>query len=225
VESGWPVAVRGFKECVMNTIGTQPTIPAAMLADLEAEYDRNSIEFQAWLPKPPEMLLEQAAIQDILRRRAGAEHFGRNCYVARGAQVLTSFLRLGDDSWIAAGAIVRGHVSIGNWCSVNPYAHIAGRVRIGNGVRIAGLASIYGFNHSFGRTDIPIHAQGHTEKGVVINDGCWIGANVLVVDGVNIGAHCVVAGGAVVTQDVPEYSVIGGNPARILRDRRDGSAA
>jgi acetyltransferase-like isoleucine patch superfamily enzyme len=199
--------------------------PDDLLARLEAEFTSDSIEFQPWLGCPVELREDQALRQDVLRRRAGAEHFGRHSFVARGARVLTSFLRIGDHSWIAAGAIVRGHVTIGDWCSVNPYAHIAGRVRIGNGVRIAGLASIYGFNHKFARIDVPIHAQGQSEKGVVIGEGCWIGANAVVVDGVTVGAHSVVAAGAVVVRDVPEYSVVGGNPARVLRNRRDPVAS
>jgi acetyltransferase-like isoleucine patch superfamily enzyme len=194
------------------------------LTEIEAEYVRNSIEYQAWLPKTTELVDEQKALQDILRRRAGAEHFGRNCYIARGAKVFTSRFRIGDNSWVAAGAIVRGHVTIGNWCSINPYAHLAGRITIGHGVRIASLTSIYGFNHGFDRTDTPIHSQPHTVKGVIINDGCWIGANVLIVDGVVLGEHCVVAGGAVVTKSFPAYSIIGGNPAKLLRNRKPGMA-
>src|SRR5205823_7357358 len=99
---------------------------------------------------------------------------------------------VGENSWIAAGAIIRGHVDIGSNSSVNPFAHIAGKVTVGNGVRIAGMASIYGFNHGTSRVDIPIYRQQTTARGVVIGDGTWVGANAVVIDGVSVGAHCVV---------------------------------
>ena len=87
-------------------------------------------------------------------------------------------------------------------------------VTIGRGCRIASLASIYGFNHGTERSDVPIMYQPATSKGVVLQDDVWVGANAVILDGVEIGAHCVVAAGAVVTQSFPAYKVIGGNPAR-----------
>jgi predicted O-methyltransferase YrrM len=63
-----------------------------------------------------------------------------------------------------------------------------------------------------------------SSRGVSIGDDVWIGANAAVVDGCRIGAHSVVAAGAVVTRDFPEYQIIAGNPARSVRDRRDGPA-
>ena len=188
-------------------------------SEIEAAFLRDKVEFQAWLPKSPELLDEQIYIKQLLTLHCGARHFGRNCYVARGAKVHTHFLSLGHESWIASGAIVRGHITIGNHCTINPYAHIAGKVRIGDGVRIAGLASIYGFNHGFSRTDIPVYAQPVTMKGIEIGNGCWIGANAVIVDGVTLGDHSIVAGGSVVTADFPQYSIVGGNPARLIRNR------
>ncbi len=190
------------------------------LQHLEAEYLRDKIDYQAWIQnKPAELWEEQKLIQDILRRHGGARHFGKNCFIARGAKVFTSRFSMGNDSYIAAGAIVRGDVIIGNNCSVNPYAHIAGVVRIGSDVRIASLTSIYGFNHGFSRTDVPISKQPSTHKGVTIGDGCWLGANAVILDGVTVGAHSIVSAGAVVTRTFPEYSIIGGNPGRLIRSR------
>ncbi|MBV9784182.1 MAG: acyltransferase [Acidisphaera sp.] len=131
----------------------------------------------------------------------------------------TERFEIGANSWIAAGVIIRGDVSIGVDSSINPFSHIAGLVRIGNGVRIAGLVSIYGFSHGYSRTDIPIYVQKHSSKGVVILDDVWLGANSVILDGVTIASHSIVAGGAVVTKNFPEYSIIGGNPARVLKNR------
>ena len=54
-------------------------------------------------------------------------------------------------------------------------------------------------------------------KPIIVEDDCWIGANAVITAGVTIGRHSVVAGGSVVTRDVAPYTVVGGNPARILK--------
>lgn len=188
---------------------------------MEEAYIRDEKDFQPWLRASEVEAREQQVFQDILRRRAGAVSLGSNCYISPAAHVLTTRFWLGENSWIAAGAIVRGHVAIGANSSINPSAHIAGKVVIGDGVRIAGLASIYGFNHGFDRTDVPIYQQAHTSKGVKIGNGTWIGASAVIIDGVTVGDHCIIAAGAVCTKDVPEYSIVAGNPAKIVRNRKE----
>jgi hypothetical protein len=98
---------------------------------------------------------------------------------------------------------------------------------MGDGVRIASHASIYGFNHGYADVTLPVYRQPLTTVGVTIGDDVWIGAGAVIVDGVRIGSHSIVAAGAVVTKDVPAYSIVGGNPARVIRDRlqQAGNAA
>ncbi len=187
----------------------------AMSAD---GFDAMAVALQPWLPRSEAELRRQGEVQAVLAARAGAR-FGRNAYVAPDARVATERFVLGERSWVASGAIIRGHVEIGDDCSVNAYAHIAGRVTIGRQCRIASLASIYGFNHGIARTDVPIMHQPTTTKGVVLHEDVWVGANAVIMDGVEIGAHCVVAAGAIVTQSFPPYKIIGGNPARVIKDR------
>ena len=187
--------------------------------DFESEYLRNSINWQPWLPRDEGTLKEQGIFQEILRRHAGARALGQNCFISPDAHIYTQRLAVGENSWIAAGAIVRGDVAIGANSSINPLSHIAGTVRIGNGVRIAGSVSIYGLNHGYRRTDIWIYQQEHTSKGVTIGDGTWIGAASVIIDGVTIGSHCIIAAGSVVTKDVQDYTIVGGNPAKILKTR------
>lgn len=191
--------------------------------DLEQHFDRRAKQIQPWIEQADETG-EQAAWQAVLGRKAGAQ-FGQRCYVAPDANVFTHSLVLGDGSWVAAGAILRGHLRIGSRTSVNPYAHIAGNVVIGSAVMIASLASIYGFNHGFERTDVLMRDQPLSHKGVVIGDDSWIGANAVILDGVTLGRGCIVAAGAVVTRSAPEYSVIAGNPGRVIADRRARSAS
>jgi acetyltransferase-like isoleucine patch superfamily enzyme len=74
-------------------------------------------------------------------------------------------------------------------------------------------------NHNFSRVDIAIKAQGVTRAGIVIEHDCWLGANCSILAGVRIGQGSIVATGAVVTRDVPPYSIVGGVPARIIKSR------
>ncbi len=103
------------------------------------------------------------------------------------------------------------------------YVGAAGGVRIGRNVLIGQRVSFHSENHVFDRTDIPIKAQGVTRQGIVVEDDCWLGAGVIVLDGVTIGRGSVVAAGSVVTKSVPPFSVVGGVPARILRMREGAS--
>jgi acetyltransferase-like isoleucine patch superfamily enzyme len=163
----------------------------------------------------------QAERQQELAQRIGAT-FGERAFVARGAAVICDELHLGDRSYIASGCQIRDHVRIGADTSLNPHVTVAGRVTIGDGVRIASHAALYGFNHVTGDLEVPIWLQGLTEEGIVVEDDVWIGTHAVICDGVTVGAHSVVGAGAVVTHDVAPWSVVGGVPARLLRDRRHG---
>ncbi len=183
-------------------------------------YDKRKKEIQPWLTiNSRNESDEQKIIKELLRKKANAK-IADNSYIASDANVFTSKFYLGEKSWIASGSIIRGDVSIGPHCSVNPNAHIAGKVEIGTGCRIASLASIYGFNHGHSRTDIYIKDQPSTSEGVILGDDVWVGANAVILDGSKIGSHSIVAAGAVVTKSFPEYSIIVGNPAKRLKDRR-----
>ncbi|MEZ5141158.1 MAG: acyltransferase [Acidimicrobiales bacterium] len=162
----------------------------------------------------------QAERQRSLEERIGAT-FGDRAFVARSADVVADELHLGARSYIAAGCQIRDRLRVGDDTSLNPHVTTAGSVRIGNGVRIASHVALYGFNHTFDDLDTPIWLQPLTVEGIVIEDDVWIGTHVVVCDGVTIGAHSVVAAGAVVTRDVPAWSIVAGVPARVLRDRRD----
>jgi acetyltransferase-like isoleucine patch superfamily enzyme len=149
---------------------------------------------------------------------AGAS-FHPTAYVAAEAAIFTTHLVLGEQSWIAGHALVRGDVEFGAHCTVNPYAMISGKVRCGDGVRIASHVSIVGFNHGFDDPSVPIHVQKHVSLGITIGDDVWIGANAVVLDGVTVGRGAVIAAGAVVSKDVPELAIVGGVPAKVVRYR------
>jgi acetyltransferase-like isoleucine patch superfamily enzyme len=167
---------------------------------------------------------QRLAQQERQRTIAGDTQVGERCYVAESAAVFPDRLRLGDGSYIAAHAYVTGELTTGTDCTLNPFTTVRGSVTLGDGVRIGAHTSLLGFNHTMA-PDRPVFQQPLTSRGITVGDDVWIGSHVVVVDGVTIGDHCVIGAGAVVTRDLPAWTVAAGNPARPLRDRRDSGSA
>ena len=116
-----------------------------------------------------------------------------------------------------------GAVSIGHHSFIGLSNVIIGPVSIGNHVILAQHIVISGLNHGYQDIHIPISQQPCTVKPIVIEDACWIGANSVITAGVRIGKHAVVAAGSVVTKEVPPYSVVAGNPARVIKQYDPGT--
>lgn len=92
------------------------------------------------------------------------------------------------------------------------------RVEIGKNVLFARNVHITDHSHGYEDINRPITPQPLISKGpVIIEDDCWLGFNCEILSGVHIGKHCVVAARAVVTKDVPPYSIVAGNPARVVK--------
>ncbi|WP_066424261.1 DapH/DapD/GlmU-related protein [Anabaena sp. 4-3] len=94
-----------------------------------------------------------------------------------------------------------------------------GNIKIGKRCLIASHTGIYANQHNFTDPTLPIKYQGVTCKGIVIEDDCWLGHGVTVLDGVTIGEGSVIGAGAVVTKDIPPFSVAVGVPARVIKSR------
>ena len=129
---------------------------------------------------------------------------------------------IGKDVNIEKGASVSETTVIGDRSGVGINANLHGPVIIGNDVMMGPECIIYTRNHSYLDTEIPMNQQGFSEiKEVVIGDDVWIGGRVIILPGVHIGKGAIIGAGAVVTKDVPNYAVVGGNPARILKYRNN----
>jgi acetyltransferase-like isoleucine patch superfamily enzyme len=115
-------------------------------------------------------------------------------------------------------------LTIGDRCLINKgtaiVAHFA--VEIGDDVFTGHNCYITDQNHGYEDLTQPIGAQSMPEKPVRIGSGSWLGHGVIVVPGVSIGEHVTVAGGSVVTRDVPDRCVVAGAPARIVRRYIEG---
>jgi maltose O-acetyltransferase len=114
-----------------------------------------------------------------------------------------------------------GHgVSLGERSGIGVRAEVYAPCSIGAGVLMAPEVLIHTFNHNIGRSDIPIADQGYTApRKVTIEDDVWIGQRAIILPGVTVGRSSVIAAGAIVTKDVPPYSIVGGNPARVIKSR------
>ena len=177
------------------------------------------LQFLTWDRTPEDIASPAHRARLAHWEKVAGARFAEGAYVAAEAAIFTSHLVLGEASWIAGHALVRGDVEFGAHTTVNAYAMISGKVRCGDGVRIASHASIVGFNHGFDDPSVPIHTQKHESLGITIEDDVWIGANAVLLDGVTIGKGAVVAAGAVVSKDVPPLAIVGGVPAKVVRYR------
>lgn len=128
--------------------------------------------------------------------------------------VLGSYSTIEDFCTINNGV---GDVIIGNECRIGMSNVIIGPVKVGNSVIFAQNIVMSGLNHGYEDVTISIDKQPVTTAPIIIEDECWIGANVVITSGVTLGKHSVVAAGSVVTKSVPPYSVVVGNPARIIK--------
>ena len=110
-----------------------------------------------------------------------------------------------------------GNIIIGENTLIGMSNVIIGPARLGNNIIIAQNVVMSGLNHNYQDISIPIVEQNVSTAEIIIEDDCWIAANVVITAGVKIGKHAVIGGGSVVTKDVPPYSVVAGNPAKLIK--------
>lgn len=112
--------------------------------------------------------------------------------------------------------------NIGAWCRIGSY----GRTRIGEKALLAAWVYVVGAGHESSRTDIPILDQPYTTRGgAEVGDGAWIGAKATVMDGTKVGPHAIIGAHALVTSDVPPWTIAVGIPARVTGLRPGAPAA
>ena len=160
--------------------------------------------------------------------------FGRGVTIGRGSiidGVSRRGLVFGDNVTIGPYCVIEatGVVSslgegcvIGDRSGIGAFSYIgaAGGVEIGCDVIMGQRISFHSENHVFDDLSRSIREQGVTRKGIQIEDDCWVGANVIFLDGAHVGTGCVIAAGSVVRGSIPPYSVVAGVPARVIRSRK-----
>jgi acetyltransferase-like isoleucine patch superfamily enzyme len=174
------------------------------------------------------------AIEDGVRIRfADNVRLGRGAYLDHGVYLhaCPAGITIGPESFVMKNAILHVYnfrdlphagITIGARALIGEACVLRGQggITIGDDVYLAPLVQILAVNHNFGDTTRPISQQGITAQGIVVEDGAWIGGGAIILDGVRIGRNAVVGAGAVVNRSVPPYTLVAGNPARVVRDLR-----
>lgn len=128
---------------------------------------------------------------------------GSNVNIEKGANFGLGYsIRIGDNSGLGVNCVIPDGSVIGRDVMMGPNCYIHAR------------------NHKFELIDVPMRKQGYSEvKPCVIDDDVWIGRNVTIMVGRHISKGTIIAANSVVTKDFPPYSIIGGNPAKIIKTR------
>lgn len=145
------------------------------------------------------------------------------CLDAKGTS--NAGITIGDGVFVGRNTILsckNGSITIDTDANIGFNVEIfsAAAVRVGARTLIAAYTYLVGGDHLFDRTDIPVLHQGRTARGIEIGENVWLGTHVVVSDGCRIGRDAIVGAGAVVTEDVGEFQVAAGVPAKAVRDRR-----
>lgn len=113
-------------------------------------------------------------------------------------------------------------LNVGDNVSIHPFCYLEciGGVTIGNDVSIAEGTSIISFDHNYENVTIPIKDQGITRKAISIANDVWVGAKATLLGGITVEEGAIIAAGAVVTNDVKKYSIVGGVPAKEIKTRK-----
>lgn len=173
-----------------------------------------------------------AAIEDRVRLRwASHIRLGRGAYIDQGVYIHATpgGVTIGPGTYVMHNAILHVYnfrdlphagITIGARSLIGEGCVLRGQggITIGNDVYLAPLVQLLAVDHTYADLHRPISAQPLIARGIVIDDDVWIGGGAIVLDGVHIGRHSVVAAGAVVTRDVPSYTVVAGVPARVIKD-------
>lgn len=159
----------------------------------------------------------------------GSATIESGCYInalSKGGITVGNNFSIGKNSIIECTGVIRElgeELVIGENVGIAANAFIAmrGKVEIGDNTIFGPGVSVHAENHNFDSLDKPIKLQGATRKGVKIGQDCWIGSKAIILDGVNIGNHVIVAAGAVVNKDIPDYAIVGGVPAKVIKMRNE----
>lgn len=143
--------------------------------------------------------------------------FSKNMRSFFGGRALFS---RGTEINIERGATFGNEVSLGSRSGIGINCELHGPITIGDDVMMAPDVVIYTKNHCTARCDLPMNRQGDTRADpVVIGNDVWLGRRCMIMPGVTIGEGSIVGAGAVVTKDIPPYSVAGGIPATVIKTR------
>lgn len=154
---------------------------------------------------------------------------GENVILEKGVLVFhPENISIGNNIYIGHNTILKGYfknemvVGDHTWIGQNCFLYSAGGIKIGKAVGVGPMVKILTSVHKEEELAKPILFCDLEFKEVIIEDGCDIGIGSIILPGVEIGEGSIIGAGAIVTKDVEPYSVVAGNPARIIRKRQEG---
>jgi acetyltransferase-like isoleucine patch superfamily enzyme len=220
------------------TISAARTVPAVfgsktLVEDPPWEWEFASHLKQTYLPSELLALFsryrnEEGPFESQMRRvlvRAMCRTAGHSLQTGPGIVLKhAETMELGDAVFLGSQTMIQGRYDgtcrIGNHVWIGPHAYFDARnLVIEDYVGWGPGAKVLGSSHTGNPIDVPIIATELTIKPVIIGYGADIGTNATILPGVHVGAHAIVGAGAVVTTDVPEYAVVAGVPAKLIRYR------
>ncbi|MDI7276314.1 MAG: DapH/DapD/GlmU-related protein [Anaerolineae bacterium] len=226
-----------LRDCVRFYLRAQSTSPGAYVPEQVA------FSLCSWIPGLPGIAIRALVYRLLMRCRGwvAIESGVRICQprnISLGAGVFLDHgvylhgcpegIEIGDNTYVMHRAelhvynfrgLEQSRIRIGRHCIIGESSIIRGQggVVIGDNVIIAPHVQIMAVDHVFDDPTRPILEQGIRAFGIEIEDGAWIGAGAIILDGVRVGRGAVVGAGAVVTRDVAPHTVVAGVPARLLR--------
>ena len=199
-----------------------------------------AFNFMGWIPHPLGTQLRKliypllfAHLGDKFSMHQGVEFLGTSAMeIGSRVQILrntrleirdfNSFICLGNEVCLDCGVDIRTAgtncwIEIGDNSYLGPYVCMAGpgNIKIGKNCQIASHSGVYANNH---------RDYGLSREGIEIEDNCWIGSGVRILDGVTIGRGSVIGAGAVVTKNIPANSIAVGIPAKVIKRSKNGAA-
>lgn len=161
------------------------------------------------------------AIYLIFFRHTPEDYRPYALFFPRARQVLVKYYlkACGKKPRVKSGAEISPNATLGDYSELGTRCIVQANVHLGSHVIMGPDVKIYSRNHKFDRLDIPIQDQGKDYLETWIGDDVWIGANVIITAGCKVGSHSIIAAGSVVTKDVPDYGIVGGVPAKIIKHR------
>jgi acetyltransferase-like isoleucine patch superfamily enzyme len=202
-------------------------IPTVIGIGLRGIFYRLILEMDGW-----------SAIENSVRLRfANYIRLGQGVYLDQNTYLhaCPNGIEIGANTIVMHGAVLHVYnfrnlphagITIGRDSLIGEYTVIRGQggVHIGDRVYTSPFTQIIAVDHVFDDPHQPFIEQGITAEGIFIEDDVWLGSGAIITDGVRVGQGAVVAAGAVVTRDVPAHTVVGGVPAKPIKDIETQSA-
>jgi acetyltransferase-like isoleucine patch superfamily enzyme len=173
-----------------------------------------------------------AVAANVTLRCPGRICLGDNVFIDESAVLdakgTDSAIHLGDSVLVGRNTILscaEGSIIAGDDVSIGPNCYIRaglGSIHMGAHLTLGAGVMLVSGNPAHKQLDVPMKNQVGSGRGITVGDDVWVGVGACVIDGVTVGSGSVIGAGAVVIEDVPEYAIVAGVPAKVIGSRTPG---